>query len=173
MTITDLSTPREKLNELSRKKKISLTAFIFVLILAGTLVPGRLVIATSDSIEHRVFFKQNRFNPDEIKKGSYVLLALYTDVRPDCRPCNISKRVSCIEGDTLSIRGDDYFCNDTLIGTAKKFSKKGHLTNPYTISGRIGKGEIFITGSHKDSYDSKYFGPRKIEDVKALLKPII
>lgn len=173
MTINDLSANRETTEKHSARKWITLVLFISTLILTGTMVPGRLVVATSDSIEHRVFFKQDRFNPDEIRKGSYVLLELHTDVVPDCSPCDISKRVSCIEGDMLSIRGDDYFCNNELIGTAKKLSKKGESTNPYKASGRIGKGEIFLTGSHRDSYDSKYFGPRKIKDVKALLKPII
>ena len=167
MTITDSS------NNLSPRKRAGLIFFVFGLITAGSLIPGRLVIATSNSIEHRVFFKQIKFSRDEVKKGSYVLMELYTDVQPDCMPCLISKKVSCTEGDTLTISGNEYFCNDQLIGKSKKFSQKGKPTNPYIQTGKLGKGEIFVTGNHKDSYDSKYFGPRKIEDVKALLLPII
>ena len=166
MTITDT-------NSVSPRKRVGLIFFIFVLIAAGSFIPGRLVVATSFSIEHLVFFKRTIFNQDEVKKGSYVLIELYTDVQPDCMPCLISKKVACTEGDTLGINGNEYFCNDEFIGKSKKFSQKGKPTNPYRQAGKLQKGQIFLTGNHKDSYDSKYFGPRKTEDVKAILQPII
>ena len=71
----------------------------------------------------------------------------------------ILKEVVCTEGDMLTVTKDKrYFCNGEFITKAKDYTQRGDKLNNFVFNGVIGKGDYFVIGHHKDSYDSKYFG---------------
>ena len=49
---------------------------------------------------------------------------------------------------------------------------KGDRLENFVYEGVIGKGLLFVTGDHKDSYDSRYFGFINREQVTAKAFPL-
>ena len=68
------------------------------------------------------------------------------------------KKVACISGDNLTVIGKKYYCNNKLISVAKDMDKKGNKVDNFKFNGIISEGKLFVIGTNRDSYDSKYFG---------------
>lgn len=68
------------------------------------------------------------------------------------------KKVACDSGDRLFVMDKVYYCNDKLISIAKDKDRKGNKVDNFKFNGVIPDGKLFVIGTNKDSYDSKYFG---------------
>jgi len=105
-------------------------------------------------------------------KGDYVLLEISTPLLKDGEPFEVVKRVACVEGDMLVVLEKEYFCNSQNLGKAKEYSLKGEKLKSFEFSGEVPKDMIFVSGSHVDSFDSRYFGFLNVVKVKAIAHPI-
>jgi len=169
-----------------RKIRRNWKAFIVIAICigAGMLIPARFAVTTTPSLDHRVFFITSRSGEDA-RRGDYVMIELaglnaagriLPEVRnafEKARETTIIKRVACASGDFLHDEGMLYFCNGAFIGEAKERTLAGAKTSPFRYAGRIPAGRIFVTGDHKDSYDSRYFGFIRTADVGAVVLPVL
>ena len=91
----------------------------------------------------------------------------------DGEPLKTTKKVGCVSGDSLSVKWKKhYYCNGTYLGYAKDKSIKGNPVENFIHNGIIPEGMLFVIGDHPDSYDSKYFGFLRKENVKAIAYPI-
>jgi signal peptidase I/conjugal transfer pilin signal peptidase TrbI len=87
----------------------------------------------------------------------------------ECKGIKVTKKVGCVAGDLLEVRkGHAYFCNHVLIGHAKDTTKDGQPLDVFMYNGRVPDGKLFAFGTHKDSYDSRYFGFVDVSRVKRL-----
>lgn len=149
------------------------------MIIIGASIPERLTYSASDSVGYHLFFLKRIRNGSEIRKNEIVMFQqnVPKDFHLNCSPCRLLKKVGCVEGETLKIIGDQFFCMDgaeiVSLGRAKRFSKKGIPVESYKKSGIIPKGTFFAGAPHPDSYDSRYFGPVNREKVEAIAIPII
>jgi conjugal transfer pilin signal peptidase TrbI len=144
------------------------------LILAGAilfsllffLVAPRIVVAVTPSVNYRIFFIET-FDKRTIVKHDYILFNKPGYDRP------FVKQVLCMAGDYLYNIDNDYFCNGSFIGSSKDFSLTGKTLSRFSYRGVIPREKLFVSGSHKDSYDSRYFGFIDISEVCARVKPIV
>lgn len=144
---------------------------ILAIMYAGSEIPKRITVTISNSVNHRIFYKQTFFDQKDIKKGSYVMVELYSEL-VKCSPCLIVKRVAGVAGDLIVSRDLDYFCNGKYLGKAKTHSMTGKPLTSYKKNGLIPENTIFLMGDSPDSFDSRYYGPMELKHVKAIARPI-
>ena len=139
---------------------------IVLVLLIGMLIPSRICITLTQSLNKRVFWMNH--NVKNIQRNDYVLFSLDTgrlspevsipdEVRRGDK-VRAMKRVACVSGDLLKVEGQDYYCNNTFIGRSKLLSIKGEKLIPFIYNGIVPEGLVFLTGDHPDSYDSRYYG---------------
>jgi len=144
------------------------------LIYLGSVIPRRISISPTPSIGHYVFLYKRHFKPSDIRKGSLVVVPLYTKLVPHCRPCMVVKYVRCDSGERLDVRNKkEFYCNNVFLGRAKTHSKKGVPVEIFQYHGIIPQGKFFAMGTSIDSYDSRYVGLENKDDIQAIALPII
>jgi conjugal transfer pilin signal peptidase TrbI len=162
-----------KLSGLKDSKNLKLFLFFFPLILCGSLIPSRLSVSLTPSLDHRLFFLDRSPDPCEIKKNDYVLFTFSSRYLNDGKPVKAIKQVACDEGEILKVTGNDYYCNDIeFIGKAKDYSLKEEKLEKFVYDGKVPEGYVFVAGRHKDSFDSRYYGFIKKKDIKAIAYPL-
>lgn len=136
--------------------------------LMAWFIESHLLFTLTPSLSHRIYFM---VMAKEVGKNDYVVFSLKGDRLAKDKD-KLLKRVSCAEGDTIKIVGKEYLCNGLSLGTAKDLSLKGERLDNFVYEGVIGRGLLFVTGDHKDSYDSRYFGFIHKDQVTAKAYPL-
>ena len=155
-----------------RKKRSVYLAAVSALVF-GLLLPGRIVVAISPSLDHRIFVITKRFTPDEIRKDDYVVFTVRSHYIKDGRPSRLLKKVSCVTGEKLETRTRQYYCDGEYLGTAKWYSLKGEPVDSFVYSGTVPEGKLFVTGRHADSFDSRYLGFIERRNVEGIARPLL
>ena len=153
----------------STKHKVSLIIGIVSLFAVGAILPSHFSVTLSPSLLYRVFYLDKRV--DLAEKGSYVLFKKNHAFINNGQEFNVIKKIVCAEGDTFKNEGRDYYCNGRYLGTAKKHSLKGELLEHFLYNGIISENHYAVWSSHTDSFDSRYFGFIKKDEIKALAIP--
>lgn len=144
---------------------------IVVAAYSGTALPDKIMITTTPSLSHRVFYK--RAGPGYFpKKGDYVIVHASSKYINDSEPFDMTKRVVCVPGEELLVEERNYFCSGEYLGKAKTRSLKGIPLENFVFNGKIPAGRLFLIGDGRDSFDSRYLGFVKVDDVKAIAYPI-
>ncbi|MBI1919707.1 MAG: S26 family signal peptidase [Geobacter sp.] len=146
---------------------------ILIAALAGTVIPRKIGITLTPSLDHRIFW-MNR-NPERVGRGDCVFFVDADLARKVGKPDvpNFFKIIRCDEGDNLYVdAGKSFYCNGEFLGSAKDYSRKGEKMQYFAFNGNIPKGFMFVMGEHRDSYDSRYFGFVEKSRVRARLYPI-
>ncbi|ADU66207.1 type IV secretory protease [Desulfurispirillum indicum S5] len=149
-----------------------LTAFI---LLIGYLAP-RLVVSTTPSLPHTVFWRTD-------KPVTKLMLGDYCHFAP---PASISwqhlptvpnpmfiKRASCMPGQQLVRQGEHFYCDGQYIATALKRRQSLERYPSFTWDGPVPAGQVFVTGSHPQSLDSRYFGFVSLTAINEILKGVL
>ena len=137
-------------------------AIIFLaFILAGAWLPGRITVATSGSLEHRVFFLLPA--PAKVELGDYLVFRHQdiSQVQPGLRGDHdqMIKKVGCLPGEQLTMdAASHFFCNGRSLGQALETDSKGRPLPIFSFNGPVPADKLFMIGTHPRSYDSKYFG---------------
>lgn len=161
------------MRKLPDRKALYALIAVVIAALGGMYIPGRISVTLTPSLDKRVFLLSEATSGMKIKKGDYVMFMLSTHYINNGRPVRTIKRVGCTEGSTLSVKWEKYYyCNNMYIGQAKDKSLKGEPVKSFRFNGEVPNGALFVVGDHPDSYDSKYFGFLRKEDVKAIAHPI-
>jgi signal peptidase I len=83
------------------------------------------------------------------------------------------KEISCKSGQELIVTEDrGYFCDGNYIGQARSTDQYGKPVDNFNFKGMIPKDSLFMTGTHPRSYDSKYYGFVKINQIERGAIPI-
>jgi conjugal transfer pilin signal peptidase TrbI len=150
------------------RKLSGLNVFIavFALVFAGAISASRFSVTLTPSLSHRIFFLKEA--PGSVSKGDYILF----DIPGLGIKETVIKKAACSGGDYLETRVRQFFCNGEFLGEAKEYSLTGERLIQFAHSGIVPKGRIFVFGQNKDSYDSRYFGFIREEDVQARAYPL-
>ena len=155
-----------------RKKRSVWLAAISALVF-GLLLPGRIVVAISPSLDHRIFVVTKKFAPDEIRKDDYIMFTVRSHYIKNGKPSRLLKKVSCISGDKLETKASEYYCNGEFLGMAKQYSLKGEFVDAFVYSGPVPEGMVFVTGNNPDSFDSRYLGFIERRNVEGIAHPLL
>ena len=142
------------------------------LVAAGMLIPSRFAVSITPSTEHRIFFLKKGPPPGELKKGAYVMLNIRSEYVDHGTPRLVIKRIACSGGEVLNAVGRSFYCDGREIAVAKDLSLKGEELPRFHYRGKIPVDAVFVTGQHRDSFDSRYFGFVRNEEVKAVACPL-
>ncbi len=155
------------------KLRISLYAFLIVMCLAGIYwLPAHLAVDLAPSLPYYVFFLRQRPDERDIRKGSLVMFVHDHPMAASLKTKNLVKKVSCIEDEFLRVEDRKYYCGDRYLGVAKTHSLTGVPVKNFVFNGRIPRGFLFVMGTNKDSYDSRYFGFISRKEVTAIAYPV-
>lgn len=161
--MSDSTAPKKNFWKLSRRERwVALLSLTTLLI--GVWLPERIVVITSPSLDHRVFFKVP-VPAGNIRNGDYLGFRYDgKDVTFVYRGSGeetdlVVKRVGCEPGQVLShdsARG--FICEGKVFGTALAKDSKGHTLPQFHYDGLVPEDSYFMVGTNPRSYDSRYFG---------------
>jgi len=145
---------------------------IAILMLMTALFFNYFFISKDISLPYTLWLKG--VSRAEYKKNSYVM-AKTNDPRLTTYDY-IIKNISCISGERLTVKKEEVFCNDIYIGEILDRDKRGKELKSFMDSGTeiiVPTGYYFLSGSHKRSYDSRYFGLVSGKDIMLTVYPIL
>lgn len=137
----------------------------------GISIPNHISVTLTRSMDHRVYFL-DLIQPNQIKRGAYVLFDIPIGLIKDLKMNKAIKRVGCIGGNTLRVKKGDYFCDAVYLGTAKPYSINGKPLQSFSYDGVIPAKKLFMVGDSVDSYDSRYWGFLDQKEVSSSAYPI-
>ena len=145
---------------LNRREQTVAIVFL-AFILAGSWLPGRITVATSGSLDHRVFFLLPA--PAKVELGDYLVFSHrgLSQVQQGLRADHdqMIKRVGCLPGEQLIMdAANQFFCNGRLLGQALEADSNGRPLPRFSFNGTVPADKLFMVGTHPRSYDSKYYG---------------
>ena len=141
-------------------------------VVAACLVVG-LDIASSRSGHAVAFSRSESATPavylvspgdGHLRRGEFVYMTTPPNPYHDA---TVIKRVRGVEGDRLEVDGHVVRINGSEVGRAKPAGRRGEVLTPIA-SGIIPEGYIYVAGTHRDSFDSRYaeFGLVPVELVE-------
>lgn len=115
-----------------------------------------------------------RAAPGAIHKGDLVMFALSHPLAGP-RPVSVTKRAMCMAGERLReverhsvfdgrVTNSSYYCGEVLLGTSRPMGRNGQrLERLHWGDHVIPAGFIYVGSDHPQGFDSRYFGPVRIE----------
>lgn len=85
----------------------------------------------------------------------------------------LAKPVAAIPGDHVCIRNTLLFINDQLAGTIRTRDSAGRPMPVDALCRPLERDEVFLATGHDDSFDSRHFGPVRLDNLRGLLMPIV
>lgn len=163
MVTSSSSNKKRPLWQLNNKEQ-RIALVLLAGLIAGLVLPQRIIIATSDSLDHRIFFKVP-VDTARIKNGDFLLFQLQRGehtpfIRKGIKENNVLiKEVGCIPADLLTKDADGvFFCNQTRLGKALTKDSKGNVLPAFDFNGPVPQKSYFMIGTNPRSFDSRYFG---------------
>ncbi|WP_163336045.1 S26 family signal peptidase [Desulfopila sp. IMCC35008] len=165
---------KTKIFRLNSREK-TLVVVVLAALLVGLWLPERIIVSTSPSLKHRIFFL-TRAN-SEIKLGDYLVFRHKDSgfVQKGLDPANdrMIKKVGCRPGNILFTDVDrNSFCGQKLLGVALQTDSKGRSLPLFQFSGPVPENSYFMVGTNPRSFDSKYFGFVHADDILYKALPI-
>lgn len=157
-------------------REMSVAIVTLAALLTGLSLPTRLIVSTSPSLDHRLFFRTSHHH-QEIRDGDYLVFRHpdSTFVRPGLHGQNqlFIKQVGCGPGETLRRdKSDLFYCGQTLLGKALSQDSKGRNLPQFIFNGEVPDSSFFMLGSHPRSFDSRYFGFIHADEIASKALPL-
>ena len=165
-------------NPFTRLTRKEIGTMVLVPLICGAIrlwLPGRLNVVVSDSLAHRIFILSEP--SAKIETGNYLVFKYddlsFMDPKKMSKSNLLTKEVSCAPGATLAVDVDRRFsCNGKPLGQALKTDSQGNTLPQFVFNGIIPQDSYFMTGSDVRSFDSKYFGFIKKNEILYKAYPI-
>lgn len=133
-----------------------------------------LCLTWSASLRSRLFYIRKPTFEDlrNLRRGDYVR---FRRQYPWPSPTDILlKKVGCGPGDELVVTdAGDSSCNGDYLGRALATDSKGNPLPVFRYNGKVPPGALFTVGHHPRTWDSRYFGFVRIEEVSEIAYPIL
>jgi type IV secretory pathway protease TraF len=115
----------------------------------------KVQIVMTESIEATIVWPSDRVPV----LGDFVTFKLKNKVIPT--PDNtvqVTKILSCTPDQVLSKDEGIWTCDGQFIGHSREFAMNGDKLEQFSFNGKVPIGKAFLTGTHKNSFDSRYWG---------------
>ena len=151
--------------------------FILVIVILLVFLPKHkfLCINNTNSLPLGIYILSN----ETIELGKYVVFTKPDNLKDIKRDWLIDnalflKQITAIPGDTVCIKNNTVLINGKTAGTVKAVDRNGEELpgSLKKICGRLKKGEFWTATNHPNSFDSRYYGPIKLEKLRTV-KPIL
>ena len=156
-----------------REQTVAIVFLAFIL--AGVWLPGRITVATSGSLDHRVFFLLPA--PAKVELGDYLVFRhrYLSQVQQGLRTDHdqMIKKVGCLPGEELTLgAANHFFCNGRPLGQALEADSKGRPLPIFSFNGQVPADKLFMVGTQSRSYDSKYYGFIDVHEISHQALPL-
>ncbi len=165
---------KTKILNLNRREK-TLAIVVLAALLVGVWLPARIIVSTSPSLQHRVFFMTKVRN--NIKTGDYLVFRheetafIHKGLKQEND--RLIKKVGCSPGEILTSDSDKkYFCGQIYLGTALDTDSTDRPLPSFSFIGPVPENRYFMVGSSPRSFDSKYFGFVHADDILSKALPL-
>jgi len=162
--LSKTSKKKEKIFQKLSALEKTVAIVILAAVLVGVCLPNRIIVSTSPSLTHRIFFLIP-VNRKKIRTGDYLVFedkdADILFIRQGLNKKNdrLIKKVGCAPGDILTQDADRaWHCGQEELGTPLKTDSRGRKLPRFRFAGIIPPGSYFMVGDNPRSFDSKYFG---------------
>ena len=144
------------------KREKTLAIVVLAALLVGAWLPQRIIVSTSPSLNHRVFFL-TPVDTKKIKDGDYLVFRHKntTFVHKGLNKENdrLIKEVGCSPDEILTKDADrQWYCGQKFIGKALEKDGKGRELPQFEFIGPVPDNSFFMVGTNPRSFDSRYFG---------------
>lgn len=123
------------------------------------LLGGTIHISPTNSLKNDVFltFKTDTsdLKLDDTVTFVYMSKSKYNQIEGKSL---LIKHIKCVEGQILSVRSRDYFCDENYLGTILQYDGNNVRVNGFKYDGVIPKDKFFVMGDDKKSFDSRFYG---------------
>jgi conjugative transfer signal peptidase TraF len=156
---------------------MALASIAFVAYLARAPLHNKFIWNSTASIPEGLYYLSCS---DAIKPGDIVYFPIPDSVKKlvvDERRwlnenCSLMKEVVAVEGDFVCVNGSSLRVKNT-IGSVSPTDSLGRPLPSISWCGPLHKGQLFVGDiSNAYSFDSRYFGPIDINDVRGVATPI-
>lgn len=144
-----------------------LAGAVFIIPYAYEQMPIRIDITQQASLDNKLWLTYSDLN----KNTDYVLFTPPLTKYTKDRSIEYLKKIGCSQGQVLNVIEDIYFCDGKVLGKALKKDMNGNNLDRFIFNGIVPKGELFVIGTHPYSFDSKYFGFIKENDILRKARP--
>ena len=156
-----------------REQAVAIVFLAFILV--GAWLPDRMTVATSSSLDHRVFFLLPA--PAKVELGDYLVFSHrgLSQVQQGLRADHdqMIKKVGCLPGDYLNMdAANRFFCNGRPLGQGLEADSKGQPLLLFSFKGPVPADKLFMVGTHPRSYDSKYYGYINVHEISHQALPL-
>ncbi|HFB97879.1 MAG TPA: hypothetical protein ENJ62_01950 [Bryobacterales bacterium] len=156
----------------SRKRWLSIGVLAACLAVAQW-VSGHVRWSESASLRERFFWTERLAPGEPIERWTYVVFPKAHPFVFEGKEKLYIKVVRCLPGDYLETRPDrSFWCNGEFLGIASETDSKGRPAPLFVFNGRIPEGRYFVLGEHPMSFDSKYWGFVRRDEILYRAKPL-
>lgn len=133
-------------------------------------LPTRIELTMDHSLEHSIWLTHKPFDPANDQYGVFAP-TVKNEYTRDVK--YLFKEIGCRGGQELqtSITGE-YFCESKYLGSAKPTDKNGKPVEHFVFNGIVPQGSFFMVGTHERSYDSRYYGFVRADQIERGARPL-
>lgn len=133
-------------------------------------LPVRIDLSMDKSLPYSVWLTENKF---DIEKHRFVMFKPTVSNQYTAKVKYFIKAIGCKQREELFVsESQDYYCNKKFIGHAMSTDINGKRVDNFIFNGVVPNGYVFAIGTHKRSYDSKYYGFVPIASIERGVTPI-
>lgn len=152
------------------KSFLTLAMIIFIIPYIYSIMPIRIDITQQSSLPYKLWITYKDLSID----SDYVLFIPPKTKYTQQDNLQYLKKVICKENDYLQVNSNkEFYCNSKFIGKASDYDFHLNPVDYFKFNGVIPKDKYFVVGTHKLSYDSKYFGFIDKKSILRKAKPIL
>jgi len=159
----DTPTKKQLFRKLSAREK-GIAIVILAALLVGLWLPGRIIVSTSPSLNHRIFFLVP-VNRGKITGGDYLVFrekeGKISFIRQGLNEKNdvLIKRVGCAPGELLTRnKNRAWLCERKNLGISLETDSQGRKLPQFQFAGIVPEESYFMVGDDPRSFDSRYIG---------------
>ena len=163
METKSASSKKRMFRKLNKREK-ALALVVLAALLVGAWLPERIIVSTSPSLNHRIFFL-TPVDTTKIKDGDYLVFRhkdedtsrfIHKGLKENDR---LIKKVGCSPDEILTRDADrQWYCGQKFVGKALEKDGKGRTLPQFKYIGPVPENSYFMVGTNPRSFDSKYFG---------------
>ena len=158
----DTPTKKRQFRKLSAREK-GVVIVMLAALLVGLWLPERIIVSTSPSLIHRVFFLIPMSG--RITGGDYLVFKAKEGetsfIRKGLNENNdvLIKRVGCTPGELLTRnKNRAWLCERENLGVPLETDSRGRILPHFQFAGIVSEDSYFMVGDDPRSFDSRYFG---------------